>query len=115
MMFVREIKQIYSVGQQEPKEEVYAPQSRSYSAFLKRRVQAFALKILERYDRRINFMELRRYFTIFNEQVLRKTLKEINVEIDRNQDAYLPLDESIEDKIKNLITPENVSFFILPV
>lgn len=108
-MFLREIKQIYTVGQQEPKEEVYAPQSRSYSAFLKRRVQAFALKILEKYGNRINFNDLRHYFVIFNDQVLRKTLKEIDVEVDRNQDAYLAVDESIEDKIKNLITPENVS------
>lgn len=108
LMYLREIKQVYTVGQIEPKDEVYAPQSRSYSAFLKRRVQAFALRILEHCNNRINFNELRRYFTIFNEQVLRKTLKEIDVEIDRNQDAFLAHDESIEDKIKNLITPENI-------
>lgn len=108
-MYIREMKQIYTLGQQEPKEEVYSPQSRPYGAFLKRRVQAFALKILENCNNRINFNELRKFFTIFNDQVLRKTLKEIDVEVDRNQDAFLALDESIEDKIKNLISPENVS------
>ena len=107
-MFLREIKQVYTLGQIEPKEEVYSPQSRNYSAFLKKRVQAFALRILESYRNRVNFNELRRYFTIFNEQVLRKTLKEIDVEIDRNQDAFLSKEEKFEDKIKNLITPEMV-------
>ena len=109
-MFLREIKQVYTLGQIEPKEEVYSPQSRNYSAFLKKRVQAFALRILESYRNRVNFNELRRYFTIFNEQVLRKTLKEIDVEIDRNQDAFLSKEEKFEDKIKNLITPEMVRF-----
>lgn len=112
-MFLREIKQVYTLGQIEPKEEVYSPQSRNYSAFLKKRVQAFALRILESYRNRVNFNELRRYFTIFNEQVLRKTLKEIDVEIDRNQDAFLSKEEKFEDKIKNLITPEMVSFKIV--
>lgn len=108
-MYLREMKQIYTLGQIEPKEEVFAPQSRSYNAFLKRRAQAFSLRILERYNNRINFYKLREYFSIYNDQVLRKILKEIDVEVDRNQDAFLALDESIEDKIKILISPENVS------
>lgn len=107
-MYIREIKQIYTLGQIEPKEPVYSPQSRDYGAFLKKRVQAFALKLLERYNNRINFNELRTFFTIFNDQILKKTLKEIDVEVDRNQDAFLMEGESIEDKTKNLITPENV-------
>jgi len=107
-MYLREIKQIYTVGQIEPKDEVYAPQSRAHGTFLKRKVQAFALKLLERYNNRAPFSELRRFFAIFNDQVLRKALKEVDIEVDRNQDAFLPYGASIEDKVKNLITPENV-------
>jgi hypothetical protein len=67
------------------------------------------LKLLQEQDA-INFMELKKYFGIFNDQVLKKALKEIDVEVDRNQDCYLIHGEAIEDKIKNLITHENVSF-----
>jgi hypothetical protein len=35
-MYIREMKQLYTVGQQEPIEEVYTPQSRNYNAFLKK-------------------------------------------------------------------------------
>lgn len=111
-MFLREMKQIYTLGQIEPKEEVFSPQSRNYGSFIKHRVQAFALKILERYNFRVNFNELRRFFPIFNDQVLRKALKEVDVDIDRNQDAVLALNENIEDKTRNLITPENVINFL---
>ena len=111
-MYLREMKQIYTLGQIEPKEEVYSPQSRNYGSFLKHRVQAFALKILEKYNNRVNFNELRRYFPIFNDQVFRKALKEVDVDVDRNQDAVLAQNENIEDKTRNLLTPENVILLI---
>lgn len=107
-MYLREMKQIYTLGQVEPKMEVYAPGSRAHSLFLKKKVQIFALKLLEYYNRRLSFSEVARFFHIFNDQILRKALKEVGIEVDRNQDAFLPDEESIEDKIKTLMTPENV-------
>lgn len=109
-MHLREMKQIYTIGQLEPKEEVYAPQSRNYNVFLKNRVRAFALRLIQsRHKNRISFYEMKGYFTIFNEQVLKKTLRDSHISVGTDTFCYLSTDQSIEDLIKNLITPENVS------
>jgi hypothetical protein len=68
-MHVREIKQVYTVGQIEPKQEVYAPQSRNHGTFLKKKVQAFALKYLKERGYNVPFSELRKIFIVFNDQV----------------------------------------------
>lgn len=107
-MYLREMKQVYTLGQIEPKEEVYAPGSRAHGLFQKRKVQAFALKFIEQNSHRVAFTELKRFFHVFNDQVLRKALKEVGVDVDRGQEACISYEESIEDKIKTLITPENV-------
>mmetsp|Transcript_29419 Transcript_29419/g.29025 ORF Transcript_29419/g.29025 Transcript_29419/m.29025 type:complete len:87 (+) Transcript_29419:3-263(+) len=85
-MHLREMKQIYTVGQLEPKEEVFAPQSRNYNVFLKNRVRAFALRLIQNRPRqKISFYEMRKCFPIFNEQVLKKTLKDSHISVNMDQ------------------------------
>jgi hypothetical protein len=37
-IFAREISDIYTVGQEEPSQEIFNPQSRTYQNFIKRRI-----------------------------------------------------------------------------
>mmetsp|Transcript_2123 Transcript_2123/g.2014 ORF Transcript_2123/g.2014 Transcript_2123/m.2014 type:complete len:88 (-) Transcript_2123:184-447(-) len=73
------------MGQQEPKIEVYNPQSRQYQHFIKRRTQAYVIRFLQENNNHISFNELNSYFAYINDQILKKIIKEINVEVDRNQ------------------------------
>ena len=107
-MYLREIKQCYTVGQIEPKQEVYAPGSRNHGLFLKRKVQAFALKFIDYHKRSVALDELKHHFNVFNEQVLRKSLKDAKIEIDKNGCATIDKSVSVEDRIKSIISPENI-------
>ena len=107
-MYLREIKQCYTIGQIEPKQEVYAPGSRNHGLFLKRKVQAFALKYIDYYHKSVPFDQLKKYFNVFNEQVLRKALKDAKIEIDKNGFASIHESVTVQDKIKTIISPENV-------
>ena len=87
-IIVRELSEMYVMGQEEPKIEVYNPQSRTYQHFIKRRTQAYVIRFLQE-NNLISFMELNKYFPYINDQILKKIIKEINVEVDRNQMCYL--------------------------
>lgn len=76
---MRAIPCIYTIGQIEPKMEVFNPQSRQYNAFFKERAQFYTYRVLELNDNKANFFELLRLFNGFNEQIFKKFLKEINV------------------------------------
>ena len=47
-IFVRELQEMYLMGQIEPKSniEVYNPQSRQYQHFIKKRTQAYVIRFL---------------------------------------------------------------------
>lgn len=68
--------------------EVYNPQSRTYQQFIKRRTQAYVIRFLQE-NERINFFELNKFFSYINDQILKKIIKEIHVEVDRNQTCAL--------------------------
>lgn len=52
-------------------------------------------------------MELNKYFPYINDQILKKIIKEINVEVDRNQMCYYN-QEFNDQQFNSLITPENL-------
>lgn len=68
--------------------EVYNPQSRQYHHFIKRRTQAYVIRFLQE-NERISFFDLNKFFAYLNDQILKKMIKEINVEVDRNQTCSL--------------------------
>jgi hypothetical protein len=59
----------------------------------------------------ISFQELNHYFPYINDQILKKIIKEINVEVDRNQNCQFT-QEYNEEQYRSLITPENVRFLV---
>ena len=108
-IFVRELQEMYLMGQIEPKSniEVYNPQSRQYQHFIKKRTQAYVIRFLQENENRISFSELNKYFSYINDQILKKIIKDINVEVDRNQICSLA-QEYKDEQFKSLITPENI-------
>eukprot|EP01022_Parablepharisma_sp_SALTPOND_P020384 TRINITY_DN3702_c0_g2_i1.p1 TRINITY_DN3702_c0_g2~~TRINITY_DN3702_c0_g2_i1.p1 ORF type:complete len:1466 (-),score=230.12 TRINITY_DN3702_c0_g2_i1:3379-7776(-) len=105
---LRTVPFIYTVGQTEPKTEVYNPQSRQYNTFVKERAQMYVYKVLKLNGGIANFNDLLRLFNDFNDQIFKKFLKEIKVEEDRNHDCYRTnLEENFQ--IKEL--PEKVCRF----
>ena len=55
-IFIRELDQIYTVGQIEPKLDVYNPQSRYFQNFIKQRSKSYVIRFLEEADNNtINF------------------------------------------------------------
>ena len=82
-VFLREIDYVYAVGQQEPLQEIYNPISRQFQAYQKRRIQAYVLRLLE-LNGRYPFDNLQGMFLIHGQdQMLKKALKEVDIEIDR--------------------------------
>ena len=78
MYVLREIPFIYTMGQIEPKMEIFNPQSRQYNTFVKERAQKYVYKVLKMKGGTVNFNELASLkFTEFNEQIFKKFLKEV--------------------------------------
>lgn len=68
---------IYTVAQQEPKMEVFNPQSRQHNSFTKERAQKYVYKVLKLKEGMAKFHDLLALFSEFNEQIFKKFLKEI--------------------------------------
>ena len=107
---LREMEHNYVVGQEEPKIEVYPPQSRQYNNFLKKKIQTYTYKLYDEigYKRGINFKEFTNLFPNVTEQILKKNFREMNIEIDRNICFFSKIPS--EDN-HMLITPENICQF----
>lgn len=107
--YLRELEHYYVIGQEEPKIEVYAPQSKQYNNFLKNKIQTYIEKIYDEvgYKSGINFRFFSSLFPNVTEQILKKHLKEIGVDVDKNICFYsshkLP-----NQKHESLISPENI-------
>ncbi len=107
---IREIEHNYVVAQEEPKIEVYPPQSRQYNNFLKKKIQTYTYKLYDEigYKRGINFKEFTNLFPNVTEQILKKNFREMNIEIDKNICFFSKIPS--EDN-HMLITPENICQF----
>ena len=106
-MSLREIENSYTMGQEEPSMEVFNPQSRQFNTFLKKRVQHYIYSILEHNNNLVHFIELHALFPGINEQIFKKTIKEIGVEENTCKECYLR-NVSLEKEEKILLTPEQI-------
>jgi len=107
---IRELEHSYTVAQEEPKIEVYPPQSRQYNNFLKKKIQTYTYKLYDEigYKRGINFKEFTNLFPNVTEQILKKNFREMNIEIDKNICFFTKIPS--EDN-HMLINPENICQF----
>jgi len=104
---IREIDHLYGVAQEEPKIEVYPPQSRQYISFLKKKIQTYTYKLYDQvgYKNGINFKMFSTLFPNVTEQILKKNFREMRIEIDKNT-CYFTKNPNEENQL--LISPENV-------
>lgn len=106
--YIREIDHMYSIGQEEPKVEVYQPHSKQFVNYLKKKIHTYVNKLYDEvnYKAGINFKFFTNLFPNITEQILKRTLKEIGIEIDKNICFFNP--NKPVNKTENTITPENV-------
>ena len=107
---IRELEHLYTVAQEEPKIEVYPPQSRQYNTFLKNKIETYTYMLYNvvGYKSGINFKIFQNLFPAVTEQVLKRIFKEMNIEIDKNICYFKKLPGDINQK---KISPENICQF----
>jgi hypothetical protein len=105
--YIRELEHNYVVAQEEPKIEVYPPQSRQYNQFLKKKIQTYTYKLYDQvgYKSGISFKYFTNMFPNVTEQILKKNFREMRIEIDKNICYFTKIPN--EDN-QMLITPENI-------
>jgi hypothetical protein len=110
VFYIRELEHLYTVAQEEPKIEVYPPQSRQYNTFLKNKIETYTYKLYNEigYKAGINFKEFTNLFPMVTEQVLKKNFKEMNIEIDKNICYFTKIPNELN---QSRITPENICQF----
>ncbi len=108
--YIRELDHLYTVAQEEPKIEVYPPQSRQYLNFFKNKIKTYTYKLYDEigYKAGINFKVFTNLFPNATEQILKKNFREMKIEIDKNICYFTRLPN--EDH-QMLITPENLCQF----
>jgi len=114
--YIREIPAIYTVGQLQPKMEVYAPNSRAVSNFSKNRLQAYIYRLFmnKKVDQhRIRINEIVRLFPGSSEAVIRKKLKECaDFQRGGDENGYWTVKDQgnmpSEEDVRALVTPEQV-------
>ena len=95
------------MGQLEPLLPVYNPQSRCYQQFIKQHSKAYIVRFLQENNNRLDFREVKHLFSYLTDQMLKKFMKDISVEVNRDQICSSTGQLSEETK-KNLITPEMI-------
>ena len=107
VFYIRELEHLYTVAQEEPKVEVYPPQSRQFNTFLKNKIETYTYRLYNEigYKAGINFKVFTNLFPAVTEQVLKKIFKEMNIEIDKNICFFKKIPGEINQK---MITPENI-------
>ena len=104
---IRELEHLYTVAQEEPKIEVYPPNSRQYISFLKNKIETYTYMLYNEigYKSGINFKIFQNLFPTVTEQVLKKIFKEMNIEIDKYLCYFKKLPGDINQR---RISPENI-------
>jgi transcription initiation factor TFIID subunit 1 len=107
---IRELEHLYTVAQEEPKIEVYAPNSKQYLSFLKNKIETYTYMLYNEtgYKSGINFKIFQNLFPTVTEQVLKKIFKEMNIEIDKYLCYFKKLPGDINQR---RISPENICQF----
>lgn len=106
-VFIREVEHLYVIGQEEPKLEVYPPQSKQFNNYLKKKIQTYTYKLYNEigFNAGINFKHFSNLFPTVTEQILKKNFREMKIEIDKNICYYTKI--PTEDNNMQ-ITPENI-------
>ena len=107
---IRELENLYTVAQEEPKVEVYPPNSRQFNTFLKSKIETYTYMYYNEmgYKSLINIKIFQNLFPTVTEQVLKKIFKDMNIEIDKYICYFKKLPLGINT---TLITPENICQF----
>ena len=103
---IRQLNSFYTVGQIEPKREVYNPQSRHFTHFIKTQSKAYTTRLLQE-NKVMSFNDIRQFFPQIGSPILKKGLREIEVEIDRNHECRLNANFELE-RHKDRMTPEMI-------
>lgn len=110
-IMMRPIDRIYLVGQEFPKEEVFAPHSRKLNQFCKDRLKVAAYRIFAK-GRDLLMQQLDQMFPYFSEGSKRKWLKEYSDCVKKGKDNVWVLKDSFsiigEEDLRKLVTPENI-------
>jgi transcription initiation factor TFIID subunit 1 len=108
---IRELEHLYTVAQEEPKIEVYPPNSRQYISFLRNKIETYTYKLYNEigYKSGISFSFFREIFPMVTEQILKKIFKEMNIDVDKNMCFFKKIPN--EGLNINRITPENICQF----
>lgn len=108
---MRPIEKLYLVGQELPKEEVFAPHSRKLNQFCKDRLKVAAYRIFSK-GGDLLMQQLDQMFPYFSEGSKRKWLKEYSDCIKKGKDNVWVLKDSFsivgEEDLRKLVTPENI-------
>jgi len=107
---LRELESLYSLGQIEPKLEVYNPQSRDFQNFIKKRCKAYIIRLLEENDK-VYFSDIQRLFPQIRDQILKNGMKETEIEIDRNGVCNFNQSKYVPERFKDRMTPEMICQF----
>ena len=110
-IIMRPIDKIDLVGQEFPKEEVFAPHSRKLNQFCKDRLKVAAYRIFSK-GKDLLMQQLDQMFPYFSEGSKRKWLKEYSDCAKRGKDNVWTLKDSFsivgEEDLRKLVTPENI-------
>lgn len=110
-IMMKPIDRIYLVGQEFPKEEVFAPHSRKLNQFCKDRLKVAAYRIFAK-GRDLLMQQLDQMFPYFSEGSKRKWLKEYSDCVKKGKDNVWVLKDSFsiigEEDLRKLVTPENI-------
>lgn len=108
---MRPIGSINLVGQEFPKEEVFAPHSRKLNQFCKDRLKVAAYRIFAK-GKNLLMQQLDQMFPYFSEGSKRKWLKEYCDSEKKGKDNVWVLKDSFsiigEEDLRKLVTPENI-------
>ena len=105
-IIIRELDSVYTVGQIEPKLEVYNPTSRYFQTFLKQRAKAYIIRLLQD-NETVKFAKILQFFPQIREQILKNSLKESEIDIDRNGECK-KTDKFDIESFKEKMTPEMI-------
>lgn len=110
-IIMRSIENVHLIGQEFPKEEVFAPHSRKLNQFCKDRLKVAAYRLFSR-GKDLQMQQLDDMFPYFSEGSKRKWLKEYSDCIKKGKENVWVLKDSFsivgEEDLRKLVTPENI-------
>lgn len=110
-IIARPIGRMYLVGQEFPREEVFAPHSRKLNQFCKDRLKVAAYRIFAK-GKDLLMQQLDQMFPYFSEGSKRKWLKEYSDCVKKGRENVWVLKDSFsiigEEDLRKLVTPENI-------